>query len=165
MRTADENLANGICSAMQKVNTRVGPDDDEDDFDTQSTDERINITDLAKASALPSVLEGEFERDVDVLSEPLAIDTSRADKPPTITPMCIMWTRVVLLMLACVSAIISAIVFGVYGAGLYENDCDASLSDSSLVVSIGKVVSGMNNSTVSLVYKACSRTKMLLSNP
>jgi hypothetical protein len=165
MRTAEHELANGIENAMRQAPARQGPDDD-DDLELAAT-ERTKMTDLAKAGALPPVEEDGYGQDVemDVLSEAPEIDTTRADKPPVVTPVCLTRTRRVFLLLVCASAIASAVLVGIYAADLYERDCDASLlSDSYLVDSIGKRVVSMSNSTEALVQEACVRTKEMIAS-
>lgn len=153
-------MANGIGNAMKQVRIREGPDDD-DDMELASS-ERTKMTELANAGALPPA-ENDDEREVDVLSEPPEIDTTRADKPPMMTPTCASRTRQAILILFCLSTISTAIVVGIYASDLWESNCDSSrLSDSSVIDSIGKRMSAMSNTTNALIQSACSSTKSIV---
>lgn len=163
MARAETKLVEGLDFAMRKARVRVelGPrvveEEEEDDEDAAKMTERSKMKDLSNAGALPPADDDDDgpKREIDVMSEPPEIDTTRAERPPLVGARCARRARETVLVFSCLSLLSAIVVAIVFMTDLARNDCDASAD------SIGTRATIVGNATSAMLESACARAKML----
>jgi hypothetical protein len=134
---AEAQLANGLNKAMEKA--RCVPRDIEEAAEGDNehdANDRTRLRHLSQVGALPPTAEeADDEREIDVMSEPPEIDTTRADKPPMFrngVRTCIRRTVLLVVFAALVVSIVMIVLFSV---GMWETDCDVDqIYDAKLML-------------------------------
>jgi hypothetical protein len=95
--------------------------------------------------ALPPVDDDFDERPADVMSEPPEIDTTREDKPPSVTHGARICAVRVLMFVCAASFVVLATFAILFLAGIYVHGCDSEMLFSS------------NSTTLEVARSACSK--------
>jgi len=139
---AEAKLANGLSEAMNGESGESG--------ESGKSGALPGRMSLSEVGALPPVDENFDERPADVMSEPPEIDTTREDKPPSVTHGTRICAARVLMFACAASFVVLATFVALFLAGMYAHDCDPGTLLSS------------NSTTLKVARSACSKAKELV---